>query len=436
MRDLAAGVRAVAGLTVREVARQRLWLLLVAAVGVLLVAIPHLRAVDEEARLKLSVAVVTGTLGFVLTLLAVLVGAATVRRDVEQRTGFLLFSKPLPRGAYLGGRWLGVLLVLASCAGVLGAVGIGSTRLQLGALPEPRRVAAPVERWRIENGVPVAVDAREETVRLAGSPQRGRGEGMRWRFEGLPPERDLELLVKAGIGGYALGQAARQALVAVAAAAEGRTPQVLELAEDSPYGRTFIGLGEAEAHQVVLRDRPASRDNLAKDYARLVVPREAIGADGSLIVQLNRLEGQSQLALDRGGVLVAHPGGTFAGSLLRGVLVLLAQAALLCAAACAAAPVARIGTVLLACLTLYFAGNALAYLREGLAVEDYAHGVRRIFELVILVLPDFGRYPVEARLAAGETVEWATVAGAAGYYGAYAAAFLVAGWLILRRAEL
>ena len=75
--------------------RQRLWLVVAIAGLVLLVAIPNIQAVDASAQLKLSVAMTAGTVGFVAMLLAMLIGAVYVRRDLDSRIGFIAFRQAL-----------------------------------------------------------------------------------------------------------------------------------------------------------------------------------------------------------------------------------------------------------------------------------------------------------------------------------------------------
>ena len=70
--------------------RQRLWwFILLAMVGLLLI-IPGLDAVDQSAQLKLAVSAISGTIGFITTLVAVFVVVIAVRRDLETRCSLCL----------------------------------------------------------------------------------------------------------------------------------------------------------------------------------------------------------------------------------------------------------------------------------------------------------------------------------------------------------
>lgn len=437
MRGMLTGTLAIAGLTLREAQRQRLWLLLVVAAGVLVAVIPSLQAVDVDARRKLAVATVTTTVGFVATLLGILLGAATVRRDIERRTGFLLFSKPLPRGAYLCGRWLGVGVALTICVAVLSAVGAGAIAWQLGELPRSWSTTAPSQRWQIANAAPVALPPDDRPVLLAGDPSRGAGEGVRVAFTDLPSGEPLTVLVRITVGGFALGSPVRQAEVAVSAEpGDGASAVLLPLASGSPYGEDLWEERASGPQRVYLRSRDPGRADLSQDYARFVLPAAAIGADGRCIVQLNRLSHSGRVRIDADGILVARRGGGFLGNLARAGLVELAPAGMLCAATLLVVCVARIGTALLAGLTLYFGGHALRFVQTGMQGRDASPFAERLFDLLARILPDAGRFPVETALAASRRVPWATVGDAWLYFGGYTLVFLCGAWVLLRRAEL
>jgi hypothetical protein len=103
-----------------------------------------------------------------------------------------------------------------------------------------------------------------------------------------------------------------------------------------------------------LRDRDDTRDDLAQDYLRLRLPRDAIDADGSVVIQLTRLEASSALVVSRNNsALLAVPGGGFMLNLIRGELVLLAVAGLLTAFTLAIAAVTNLGVATLGGLTLF-----------------------------------------------------------------------------------
>ncbi len=433
------GASALAWLTVVEAMRQRLWLLFVAAVAGLVLQAPSLQAVDQAARLKLAVVTITGAISFVITLLAILVAATALRRDLDARTGFLLFSKPLARSAYLCGRWAGVLGGLL--VGVLGLCVVGALTIlwQFRDMPEMRRVIAPASWEQVSAfGQATPIDEAREKVQLSGAP----GNGVRFRFSGLPAAgpAGLEVLVHLGVRGFDPEISIEEALIQVTALASGSppgaSPQLLAVDPASPYGRTRGDQPVAPGHAVV-RDRDQSRSDLASDYLRLRLPGDCIGADGGAIIQLVRLESRAALLVQRGSsVKVAVPGGSFFANLVRAGLVMLAGASLLASWTLVCAVIANIGVTTLGGLTLFFAGSAMPAMREVVSYNDSSLAGRRLLEMSLQVLPDFERFGVAARLAASEAVDWQTVAAAWSYYGLYAAGFLLLTWLLFARREL
>ena len=435
-----AGAWALAGLTVTEAMRQRLWLLFVVAVACLVIQAPSLQAVDRGAQLKLAVVAITGAISFVITLLAVLVAATALRRDLDSRTGFLLFAKPLARSAYLCGRWAGVqagLLIGILCLCVVGTL---TMVWQFPTMPEMRRVINPAGWEQLSAfGQAIPIDEAKERVQLSGAP----GNGVRWRFTGLPahpPSTGIEVLLRVGVHGFDPQASVEEALVQVSAlpAAGGpdAAPQVLAIDAQSPYGRTRADQ-PVSAGQAVVRDRDESRTDLSTDYLRLRLPASCIDASGAATIQLIRLESRSALTIGRSSSLkIAGAGGSFFANLVRGGLVMLAGASLLAGWTLVCAVVSNIGVTALGGLTLYFAGCALPAMREVITYNDTSLAARRLMNLGLEVLLDFERYGVAVRLAASEAVDWSMVLSAWSYYGSYTLVFLILAWASFARREL
>jgi hypothetical protein len=362
---------------------------------------------------------------------------------VDARIGYLLFSKPLRTSAYLTGRWLGVQLGLLGGIILLSLVATGTIAWQFGSPPTMRALSHPVAWEHVGAfGQRSAIEERRMRVTLSGAP----GNGVRWRFSGLPVaelgDDGMELLLKISIRSYdadnplfdSLGQVTAQPATDVAGTPT--TPRILLLDPTSPYGHTRDG-APVPAGQVVLRDRDDTRSDLAQDYLRLRLPKAAIGADGSVVIQLTRLEARTAVVASRdSSALLAVPGGGFMGNLVRGGLVLLAIAGLLTAFTLVIASVTNLAVTALGGLTLYFAGSATGAMREVISANDTSTALRRIISLALDVLPDFDRYTVAVRLAASESVGWNMVAQAWSYYGIYTVGFLVVAWMTMRRREL
>lgn len=436
-----SNVHAVARLAFTEALRQRLWLLFVAGAAGLVAATPGLAAVDEGDRLKLAVVAATGVIGFLAILLAILVAPAALRRDLDARTGFVLFAKPLRRSAYLVGRWAGVVAGLALGIAGLALLAVGAIAWQVHTPPTMRAVRAPASWQQLGAlGQLQPIDENRSRIQLTGAP----GNGVRWTFTALPGGAGgdgLELLLRVGLRGLdpftpvseILGQVS--ALRPPAADGSAQPPRVLEVAPGSPYGRVRADQ-TAVTGQVVLRHRDDQRDDLDQDYLRLHLPADCIAPDGSATVQLVRLEARAALSVRRDAALLAVPGGGFTANLLRAGLVLLAAAGTLAAWTLLCACVANLAVAVLGGMTLFIAGSALPVMREVAGSDETGLALRRLLDLAGTVLPDLDRYAVASRLAASEAVGWGQVAGAWGYYGGYTAAFLALAWFALRRREL
>jgi hypothetical protein len=431
----ARGARAVAalvGLTLRESARQRLWVIFVVVAIALAVATARLSAIDQSSRLKLAVVIVTTGLGFAATLLAMLVGASQLRRDLDARVGMMLFAKPLPRLAYLGGRFLGVVAGIGIGGAALALVGSAMIAWRFGGSPDMRRVAMP-DHWTQVSALGQELPVKADQPRLALSGASG--NAVRFHFSGLPrpgPE-GIELLLRADARSLDPGEQVERAEVEALASPDGAAFSVLELDPASPYGHAE---GIPPGH-LVARARDESHQDLSQDYARLRLPAGAISPSGEAWVQILRLDGRCALVFDRASSLqAAVPGGSFLLNVERAAAVLLAQAALLCAFTLLVACVSSIGVALFGGMTLYFAGNALWALKDTLLYGDPGRATQRLIGIALAVTPDFDRFGVAAQLAAGHAVGWEVVGAAWAYYGAFAAVFLGAAWVALSRREL
>lgn len=435
-----SSLSAVAGVTVREAFRQRLWLLFAAVAAVLMVFGSRLGAVDPAARLKLAVVAITGAIGFITILLAILVGSGQLRRDLDGRHSFLLFAKPLSPLAYLLGRWGGVQAVLLGGIIALSALGTALVWWRFDRLPAMLDVAAPVA-WQEVSALGEAVPVGEGRSRLtlAGAP----GNGVRWELAGLPadvPAEGLEVLLQVQVRGADAGINQEECAATVSAApgigARVGEKRLLRLDPASPYGR---GTGEQPVGegQVVLRHKDPGRGDYAQDWMRLRLAADRIAPDGTCTIELVRLDPRAAVVATRDRSLrVAQDGGGLFLNLVRGGCVLLAIAAMLTAATLLLATGAKLGVVLLGGLTLFFAGSAVWTVRDTLQYEKVSLPVRRLLELAQVALPDFDRHAVAATLASSQAVPWSTVGAAWAYYGLYTMIFLAAAWWALRRKEL
>jgi hypothetical protein len=370
-------------------------------------------------------------MGFMTTLLAILVAAGFQRRDREQQIWLMLFSKPLGYGSYLIGRWAGLVIGLLAGLLLMAAGGTLGLVIGLGRMPAVRAVDQP-QAWSHLDVFASEQALHGSRVKLSGPA----GDGVRFRFVGLDPAAgDAELLLRAEVRHSQPGWPLRRARVTVMVYPEGGDPSQatrLQVSPDSPYGQSFddgrpVALGEA-----LLTDRASTRDDLEEDYLRLQLPAALMAP--SLVVQVLRLEEQATVSLDRAGsALISRPAGGFLLNVFNATLVITAQAGMLAAVAALVACVSNLGVTLLAGLTVFFAGHSHDLIDQVLRRGEYHRVVGRLFELIQLLIPDLQYAQLPVHLAGGHAVGWSVVLEAWGYYGIYTAMALFLAWLIMRR---
>ncbi len=423
---------AMTSLTLCEIGRQKTWLVLIAAIAVMLATLASLGAVDTSAQLKLSVSTISGSINFISTLFAILLVAATITRDREQLVSLTLFSKPLPMSAYVWGRWLGVQLALA--IGIISLNAIGSLVVSFKSeqpVPEMRAVQAPVAWQQVDlDNVAKPIDAKRCT--LAGSRK---GMALRWQMTGLA-QRDMILLIKGRL--RSVDPAHLQSLIEVHVLKhENGEKQLLSLAPTTPYGARLIDGQDVQAGQAMMRDKGYNHQDLNQDYMQFHLPAAAIAPDGTCFIQLTRTGTLANLSFElEKSCLVALSGGSFFVNMQRGGLVVLAQVGYLNAIALLCACFSNIAVTLLAGLTAFFGALILSYIQEMTPKDKLPGFVTRFLDLTQVIIPDFNFYGVEALLAGGRSIAWTTVMDAWMYYGAYSLGFLLIAWVLMARREL
>lgn len=425
-----AGVLAVAGLAWREAWRGRLWLVPLAGAALIWAFAPHAAATDDGSALRLLVAATSAAAGFCGVLLAAVVPAQQLTRDIEQRIVLTAFPKPLPRLGWLLGRWLGALLIAGAATLGIALSGAAAVAWRAGG-PPPMRAAIPAQAVERITGLGEAVALPQGVARLAGPA----GDGLRWTFAGLDPlARDYEVLVQAQVSSVSADLVESVPVQVTALLADGRQlPLALDPA--SPYGRPPQDAAMPGAN-AWLASRSSERRSLGSDWARFVLPPGAIGADGRLQVQLTRLDPASIIQAGREQAVLARPAGTLPVHAVRAALAELATPAVIAALALAVGAIAGLPVSLLAALTLAFAGHAVWTVHEVLSWGDSSRPLTRLLGLLLHLVPDFAATGQGTRLAAGEAVGWGEVARAWLAVAPHLAATLALGWLTLGRRQL
>lgn len=141
-------VLAIAGLTLREIARRRvLWVLLGLSVSSVilvgwgvdrLVAAAREGGVEElQVRIGISqvLILIAFMFSFVLAMSAAFLAAPAVASDVESGTVHAMLARPLRRAELVAGRWVGLSIVVAGYAMLSGLLAIGVVGLVSGHVP-------------------------------------------------------------------------------------------------------------------------------------------------------------------------------------------------------------------------------------------------------------------------------------------------------------
>lgn len=425
------GTAAVAGLSWREAWRGRLWLVPLAAMVLLAVLAPRINAAESGGAVRLLAAGATAAAAFCAILLAALVPASQLTRDLETRISLTVLPKPLPRLGWILGRWWGAVLIAGAASVAVAMAGSGAVAWRSGGVPEARTLG-PSQTFNRVTGLGEAVAVPQGVATLAGPA----GDGARWTFSGLDaehPERYEVLLRMRARGGLAgSGEATPARVVALAGGGS-----VLPLALDpaSPYGRAPANTASSGAN-CWIADRTPDRKSLAADWARLRLAPGSIARDGGLTIQLTRLDPGVSLEVSATSCAVAVPAGAQPLHAMRAALAELAAAAVVAAAALAVATISGLPVALLAGLTVAFAGNAMFAVRDTLAWGNPSHAVVRLLELAVVVFPDFDATSQGVRLAAGEAVSWGQVGMAWVGVAPHIAVLLLLAWWSLARRQL
>jgi Cu-processing system permease protein len=100
---------ALAGITVREAVRQKLAVNLLVFTVALLAASVTISTLTFGEQYRIIVNIGLSSMEVFGTLIAAFLGAGLIARDVERRTVYAILAKPVSRGAYVLGRYLGLV---------------------------------------------------------------------------------------------------------------------------------------------------------------------------------------------------------------------------------------------------------------------------------------------------------------------------------------
>src|SRR5437868_12674937 len=123
-------IRAIAGTTLIELARLRVFYVLVLFALVLIVSSTLLSRISFQQELQVSKDISLEAINFFLSLLAIVATAQLLPRDIEDRVVYSVLAKPVPRFEYILGKFLGVVGLLAISLAAMSALGLAVLHLR------------------------------------------------------------------------------------------------------------------------------------------------------------------------------------------------------------------------------------------------------------------------------------------------------------------
>ncbi len=479
---------AVARTLVDEAVRMKLALVFIVLLVLLVPVLPFLLDPDERLHYRVRFFLTWSLTGatLLLSLMTIFLACATVSGDLKDRHVFMTLTKPLGRGSYLLGKWLGVsmfnLLLIA-----LAGIGIWSF-VQVMARSDTAQDES--DRRALESQVLIA--------RVAADPQ-------------FPPSLDFEALYHQRLQQLRADFPDDPTYIDVSP----DTARVIRAAVIARWhtigpgltqGYLFTGLGPAlrraaagDLQLLQLRLKPAATqqppDGMVRlafrlngraetgllmslpnnIYSVLQIPVEYVDADGSLLVEIGNADDPGQprtgsVGFSRAeGLQVLYHVGDFTPNLIRALLMLWVRLVFLAMLAIAAATCLDFPVAALLCLMIFAGALASGFFAQSLHEfgaraneqlppwrqvlvdfqligQRWSDGqtweaikipIRMLGELFMLLVPSFARFNPVPLIADGLLVSWGATLRALGWIGlGWTGVAAAAAWTLFRGREL
>lgn len=446
---------AVARTVVDEALRMRIAVAFVVLLLVLLAALPP--ALDPATPLRYRIQVCLsyglGAAGFLLSLETIFLACGTLSLEVQDQRIFSVMSKPVGRGEYLLGKWLGIALLNAAFLGVAGLAIYGMARYlaRLPAMNEHDRQAVDREiltarlaaRPRPAQPVAQRVEQRLELLRRHAPEQLAEGE------DKLRAQLRQQILAQWRSIGPAQGETYVFDGLAHARR-RGQPVQLSFMVLTSKYveGQT-VNLG------FLLNGRLHPVRAVTGLHQVLPVAPQEITEDGRLeLTVLNtdpRDPGRSpqvSVAFPPGsGLEVLYEAGSFEANFARTVVIEWVKLGFLASLGLAAASCLGFPVACLLALAVFFAARVSGFVLGGLeyygadftsaGMKYFAAFVRAIVKALTWTLQHHSRFTPADEVADGRLVSWAELAACLGWVGLlWSGCTGLVGWLIFRAREL
>ena len=479
-------IASVARVVLDEAVRRRAPL---AFLGVLLVGLPLLPDLFGEGdpvryRLRTFLSFGFGLTQLLLAFLTIFLACGTLRTEIEERQIFSVAVKPLGRGSYLIGKWLGVVVLDAVLLTVAGSLIWFSSVGHLARLdPVDERDRKAVESevlvgrgvrvGRPESNVARRVEDRLETLRreapdairrLGQQVARERGvsrtdEAELERIGVTAARAQLETAVRSEVSSLGpleqeaflfegLGAARKDELRRIARARRGgrAAPESSIRMSYRIWMPRSLGL---ERVPVEIASGGETREVLLRTNAdaSIAIPAAHIDASGTLRLVLRNATAESPtISFASGeGLQVLYPAASFESNLLRALGCVLVRLAFLAALSLLAASFLSFPVATLAVIVVFAIASVSPLLAESLGEwrggtgaygiwQDTARGFSRA---VAFVFGRFSEFDPASRIVDGRLVSWSFVASCLLWIGGLWTGVTVAvGAWILQRSEL
>jgi len=484
-------VCAVARTLIDEAIRMKVAVVFIVALVLLVPVLPLTMDAEQMLKYRIQTFLAWSTMAtaVLLGLMTIFLSVGTITNEVQKRQIFLTMTKPIGRGRYLVGKWLGIallnLLLVAVCGGgiyvftMMLAQQQPRSRDDFRAVHEQVLVARRAVDPAPSEGVSLQDKARQ---RLSELQQRSPSE---WGAPGttmseLPGGKQQELFRTIDTQWMTIEPRETHRYVfhgLDAARQRGGTVQ-LRLEPKTGGGSSMGGFVYLDMR---VNGRPpvwllnnSRYVKLSQDtYHVLEIPAQAVNENGNLPITLRNppINGRAQGSINfnlEDGLQVMHVVSSFEANLIRSMVLIWAHLCFLGMLGLAAGTFLGFPTGCLLSLMVYFVGTLSGYLQESL--EYYASSpidelttwqtllwlpreigvqlgdgnvweavklvIKYIGEGVMLLLPSMSQYDPTPMLSEGLVVDSATIGWGLFFMAVWTLAVALIGWLIFRSREL
>ena len=483
----------VARTLVDEAIRMKIALVFIVGVALLIAIFPF--AINQEDFLKYRItSFLTWSLmatSALLGLMTIFLSISTITREQAQKQVYLSLTKPLHRGEYLVGKWLGITLLNLLLLSVAGA-GIYAFTLLLQAQPARDSADRLAVRSQVlvarQSVAPVAPDPTELKLMYDDMLGRLRDEDPdRYGKPDSPadtvaPADQADIQQKVVLRWYSIANRTSKTYRFTGLKAAEKYDQPLQLrfkpklAGDSLSGFVYIGMriNGRPYYDPLICPQPGMLKLAENNFHVLDIPPSVLNDQGAMDIEVYNpsINGRPQPVLNfnpKDGMEVLYRVGEFEGNLVRTMLILWLKLMFLAMLGLAAGAYLSFPVAVFVCMLIYFTAASNAYIAESLkyyasfphdtlplwakiqwliakvsSLYDqgkYGDIIKMVIKLIgsgfLMVAPSFGDLNATPLVADGRLVPMSMLTHALIWAGAvwtWLAGFI--GWMLFRNKEL